>query len=150
MPKAIVIVLLYIVFFGSVACLTLPLGKFRSFEEKTAMQRLPISETDPGLSVQYHSEVYILHGQLIASESDYFVAGPYECTFGRVVVHPISIPGIAGYMPVLGLLQWNGEWYLNPTQLQLLLFLLVAGIMLRELYRRGWFPGVVHQERGNP
>lgn len=133
MLKALVILLIYVVFFGSVSCLTLPIGKFRSFGAKTTAEMLPMSDTDPGQFLRYHSEVYILHGQLIASESDYFGAGPYECTFGRIVVHPFGAPSRVGYMPILGLLRWNGEWYLNTTQLPLLLILLIVG---KKVYER--------------
>jgi hypothetical protein len=69
---------------------------FQSFEEKTAVDRLPMSGTEPGLSHPYRTTLSFRDGQFTQQESDFFLPGPYESSFGMVVAYPASGGGIAG------------------------------------------------------
>jgi hypothetical protein len=135
MPKTIVVIftaiLSYIVFFGGIACLLLPIGNFRSPEEKTEATLLPMSDTEPGLYLRYHPTIAFRHGQFQLQESDYFFAGPYMCRFGRVVASHSNGTAISvGYIPFLGVLLWDRQWYFNMTQFSLFLIVLFVGAMI--------------------
>ena len=116
MRKAIRILLaaalVYFVFFADPACSALLTGEFQSFEEKTEAELLPMSETEPGVFIQYHTTVSFRDGQFIQQESDYFYSGPYGCKFGFVVAHPFSGGTLWGnYSPFSHTLFWNGQFY---------------------------------------
>lgn len=116
MRKAIVVIgiaiLIYLVFFTDSTCWSLGWGHFESIEEKTAVDLLPMSETEPGLSHQYRTTISFEKGQFIQQESDYFYTGPYLCRFGTVVAHPSSGGTLSGiYNPLTGILLWGGERY---------------------------------------
>jgi hypothetical protein len=143
MLKAIVVtfaaLLIYIVFLGGIACLLLPIGNFRSPEEKTEATLLPMSDTEPGLYLSYHPTISFRHDQFHLQESDYFFTGPYVCRFGRVVASHSNDTAISvGYTPFLGVLLWDQQWYFNTTQFSLFLILLFFGIVIRNLMREGW------------
>lgn len=140
MRKAIVIfaaVLIYIVVFGSIACLLLPVGNFKSLEVKSEIQVLPMSGADPAEYLMYRPTISFRDGIFNQQESDYFFAGSYTCRFGGVAAYDYSGTRIAaGYTPFLGVLLWD-QLYLNMTQFPFLLILVLAGIMSRKRFRRG-------------
>ena len=143
MLKAIVVtfavILIFTVFFVGITCPLLPIGNFRSPEEKTEPIVLPMSETEPGVYYTYHPTISFRDGQFYLQESDYFFVGPYECRFGRVTAsHSNDTAVSVGYTPFLGALLWDREWYFNLTQFSLFLILLFLGIMIRNLFREGW------------
>jgi hypothetical protein len=132
MLKTIVVIfaaiLGYLVFFGGIACLLLPLGKFRSPAAKTEATLLPMSDTEPGLYLSYHPALSFRDGQFQLQESDYFFSGPYMCRFERVVASHSNGAAISvGYTPFLGVLLWDGGWYFNVTQFLLFLIVLFVG-----------------------
>ena len=142
MPKTIVIlfaaIAIYILFFGSTACWLLPLGKFQSLEVKSEIQVLPMSDTDPVEYLRYHPALFFRYGQFNLQESDYFFSGPYVCRFGRIVAsHSNGTAVSVGYTPLLGVMLWDRQLYLNLTQLLFFLILLVLGVRNRERFRRG-------------
>src|SRR5689334_18585819 len=110
-------ILICFVLLGGFSCSTLGKGYFQSFEEKTAVDRLPMSDTEPGLSHQYRTTISFRDGQFFQQESDYFYTGPYVCRFGTVVAHPSSGGTIAGiYNPFTGTLLWGGARYRNAPR----------------------------------
>ena len=116
MRKAVVIlsaaILISLVFLSELSCAILAKSSFASLEEKTTADRLPMSDTDPGLYHQYRTTVSFRDGQFFQQESDYFFTGPYDCKFGMIVARPFSGGSISGsYNPFSHTLLWNGESY---------------------------------------
>ena len=141
MRKAIAIlavILIYIVVFGSLACLLLPVGNFRSLEVKSEVSVLPMSGTDPVEYLNYRPTISFRDGVFNQQESDYFFAGSYMCRFGRVAAYDSSGALLAvGTTPFLGVLLWNGKLYFNMIQFPVFLILVLAGIVNRKRFRRG-------------
>ena len=102
---------------AGLSCSNLRKDYFQSFEEKTAVDRLPMSDTEPGLSHPCRTTISFRDGQFIQQESDFFLTGPYDCKFGMVVAYPSSGGGIAGmYNPFSHTLLWSGQLYRNTPR----------------------------------
>lgn len=139
MQKGIIVllitILIYIGIFPVIACWILPIGSFRSSEEKSFTVQLP-TDAEPGINGSYRPTVSFSGGQFREMQSDFFISGSYECRLARVVTHSsIGASASVGYIPFFGLLQWKGEWYQNIEQLSLLL-VVGAVIAIREIFRR--------------
>jgi hypothetical protein len=135
MLKTIVVLFAFLlfclVFSGGAACLLLPIGNFRSPEEKTVATLLPMSDTEPGQYVSYHPTISFGNGQFQLQESDYFFTGPYMCRLGRIVAtHSNNTATSVGYIPFLGVLLWDREWYFNMTQFALVPIVLFGGTII--------------------
>lgn len=141
MRKVIVIfaaILIYIVVFGSIACLLLPIGNFHSLEVKSEVKVLPMSDTDPVEYLRYSPTISFRDGQLIQQESDFFYAGPSVCRFGGVAAYDASDTlRLAGYTPFFGVLFWDRQLYLNLTQFPFFLILLLVGMRVYKRFRKG-------------
>ena len=112
-----IVVLFSLALLAGLSCSMLRKDYFQSFEEKTAVDRLPMSDTEPGLSHQYHTTLSFRDGQFTQQESDFFLTGPYKCSFGLVVAYPASGGGVAGiYNPFSHTLLWGGQLYRNTPQ----------------------------------
>lgn len=108
----LVSILIYFLFFPNSTCLGIGMGKFESVEEKTAVERLPMSETEPGIYRQYRTTITFRNDQFSQQESDYFFSGPYVCRFGKIVAYPFSGGTVSGnYNPFSRTLLWDGQLY---------------------------------------
>lgn len=137
MRKTIVVcaaILGYIVVFGSLTCLLLPVGSFYSLAQRSEIQALPMFSTDTTEYLTYRTKISFGGGMFNQQESDYFYAGSYTCRFGRIRGYDYAGSLLAaGYSPLLGVLLWNQQVYFNVVQLTLVLILLLAVI---KIYKR--------------
>lgn len=149
MGKAILIVLVYFVVSGSVSCWTLPWGPFISVQTSLITTRLA-TETYPAEYASNRSIIYFEDGQMSSSQGDLLFAGAYQCISGAILVRHGIIRDLAGYMPILGLLRWEGQWYVNPIQLLLLIIVITVGGRVFTRYLKRFLDGGVHSGDGGP
>jgi len=129
-------ILIYVVISPVILCWALPIGHFHTPNAKTFVAQLPI-DSEPTVYGSYYPTVSFRSGQFMEGHSDFIITGSYDCKAGQIVARPsvIGIPNSVGYIPIPGILVWNGEFYQNTVQLLLLAGVSVV-LVIREIFRR--------------
>jgi hypothetical protein len=141
----IIIFIFCTVVYDSVSCLPIINTQFRTTNEVSEVAVLPNSDTDPVEYYTYYPTIRFRVVQYTKQESDVLFSGSYSCWFGLIFARSSTGQRAFAYYDLLtGDLRWGREvdLYQNQnlarSQGLAILLLLIFGLCIREVFRRGW------------